>query len=235
MEARRTPLLIGAGAAVVAVVAAVILVRGSSSAVGAPPDAGEHMLTTAPSAQASNASSEPVASVSASAEPATVASATASARTAASTAPHAVGGARSGSGPETVAAAEGADAGNVPAEAGASRPRVVRIDESNDGKTIELAPGQELVATLDANPTTGFDWAVIKAPTALGSPEMGYVSGGSAPGSPGKRHLTWTLKSALPAGDSTVELGYARSFEKGVAPFKTYRFKVRGPSASAQR
>lgn len=228
MEARRTPLLIGAGAAVVAIVAAVILIRRSSSAIGAAPDAGGPLLTSAPSAAAS---AEPVASASASAEPRTVASVAASQ----STATHAVGGPRSGSGPETVAMGEGADAGTVPADAGASRPRVVRIDETNDGKTIELAPGQELVATLDANPTTGFDWAVIKAPASLGSPEMGYASSGSAPGSPGKRHLTWTLKSALPAGDSTVELGYARSFEKGVAPFKTYRFKVRGPSASAQR
>ena len=228
MEARRTPLLIGAGAAVVAIGAAVIIVRGSPSAIGAAPDAGGRLLTSAPSA---DASAEPVASASTSAEPPTVASVAASA----STAPHAVGGPRSGSRPETVAVVAGADAGTVPAEADASRPRVVRIDESNDGKTIELAPGQELLATLDANPTTGFDWAVMKAPAALGSPEMGYVSSGSAPGSPGKRHLTWTLKSALPAGDSTVELGYARSFEKGVAPFKTYRFKVRGASASAQR
>jgi len=116
-----------------------------------------------------------------------------------------------------------------------SRPRIVKIDESNDGKTIELAPGQQLLATLNANPTTGFDWAVIKAPAALGAPEMGYVSGGSEMGAPGKRHLTWTLKAALPAGEHAVELGYARSFEKGVAPFKTFRFKVRGASPSPPR
>jgi predicted secreted protein len=105
----------------------------------------------------------------------------------------------------------------------------VRIDESHEGKTVELAPGQKLLATLDANPTTGFDWAVIKAPAGLGSPEMGYVSSGNAPGAPGKRHLTWSLEKALPAGEHAVELAYARSFEKGVAPFKTYRFKVRSP------
>ena len=56
---------------------------------------------------------------------------------------------------------------------------------------------------------------------------MGYVAGGEQPGAPGKRRITWSLKSALPAGDQAVELGYARSFEKGVAPFKTFRFKVR--------
>jgi len=118
-----------------------------------------------------------------------------------------------------------ADAGA--ADGGATRSRVVRIDEASEGKTIELAPGQSLVAMLTANPSTGFDWAVIKAPAALGAPDMGYVAGGEQPGAPGKRRITWSLKSALPAGDQAVELGYARSFEKGVAPFKTFKFKVR--------
>lgn len=116
-----------------------------------------------------------------------------------------------------------ADAG----DAGAARARTVRIDEGSEGKSIELAPGQSLVLMLTANPTTGFDWAVMKAPPALGAPDMGFVAGGEQPGAPGKRRITWTLKSALPAGDQGVELGYARSFEKGVAPFKTFRFKVR--------
>ncbi len=111
----------------------------------------------------------------------------------------------------------------------------MRIDEASDGQTLELTPGQQLVATLDANPTTGFDWAVIKAPAALGTPEMGYVSGGSAPGSPGKRILSWTLESGLPTGAHAVELAYARGFEKGVAPFKTFRFRVRGPTPSPAR
>ena len=113
------------------------------------------------------------------------------------------------------------------AEAGAARARTVRIDEGSEGKTVELAPGQSLVLMLTANPTTGFDWAVMKAPAALGAPDLGFVGGGEQPGAPGKRRITWTLKSALPAGDQAVELGYARSFEKGVAPFKTFRFKVR--------
>jgi predicted secreted protein len=111
--------------------------------------------------------------------------------------------------------------------AGGAGRRVVKIDEGSEGKSIELAPGQTLVALLTANPTTGFDWAVIKAPAGLGAPEMGFVSGGELPGASGKRRIAWTLKSALPAGDQAVELGYARSFEKGVAPFKTFRFKVR--------
>ncbi|MDB5215075.1 MAG: hypothetical protein JWO86_3002 [Myxococcaceae bacterium] len=112
-------------------------------------------------------------------------------------------------------------------DAGTANAKAVRVDESGEGKTVELAPGQSLVVMLTANPTTGFDWAVMKAPAALGAPDMGFASGGDQPGAPGKRRIKWTLKSALPAGEQAVELGYARSFEKGVAPFKTFKFKVR--------
>jgi predicted secreted protein len=125
-----------------------------------------------------------------------------------------------------------ADAGSdatVAADAGTARARVVKIDESSAGKTLELAPGQTLVAMLVANPSTGYDWSVLKAPAALGAPDMGFVAGGEQPGAPGKRRIAWTLKSALPAGEHAVELGYARSFEKGVAPFKSFKFKVRAP------
>ena len=113
------------------------------------------------------------------------------------------------------------------ADAGVARARAVRIDEGSDGKTIELAPGQSLVVMLTANPSTGFDWAVLKAPPALGAPDLGFVAGGEQPGAPGKRRISWTVKSALPPGEHAVELGYARSFEKGVAPFKTFKLKVR--------
>jgi predicted secreted protein len=129
-------------------------------------------------------------------------------------------------------ASEGADAGGVDAGDGGgdsrtTKPRVGHLEEDSEGKTVELAQGMTLVVMLKANPSTGFDWAVMKAPAALGAPDMSYVAGGDQPGAPGKRRLAWTLKTPLPAGEQPVELGYARSFEKGVAPFKTFKFKVR--------
>ncbi|HSO38886.1 MAG TPA: protease inhibitor I42 family protein, partial [Labilithrix sp.] len=105
--------------------------------------------------------------------------------------------------------------------------KTVNLDESGDGKTVEVGKGAAIVLMLAASPTSGFDWAVTKAPAALGAPTMGFVAGGDQMGASGKRRIVWTLKDALPAGEHAVELGYARSFEKGVAPFKTFRFKVR--------
>jgi predicted secreted protein len=113
-------------------------------------------------------------------------------------------------------------------DAGAKKPGRLSLDESSDGKTFDVAPGQTIVVMLSASPTSGFDWAVIKAPPALGAPDLGFVSGGDAMGAVGKRRLTFTVKTALPAGEHAVELGYRRSFEQGVPPFKTFKFKVRG-------
>ena len=116
------------------------------------------------------------------------------------------------------------DAGH---EGGAAKPGPLNLDEGAAGKTVDVAVGQSIVLLLGASPTSGFDWAVMKAPAALGAPAMGFIEGGTSPGAPGKRRLTWTCKSALPAGEHVVQLGYARSFEPGVAPFKTFQFKVR--------
>lgn len=110
---------------------------------------------------------------------------------------------------------------------GGARGKVVDVDEGSAGKTIELAAGQSLVVSLAATPSTGFDWDVVKAPPALAAPEMGFVKGGEQPGAAGKRRLTFAVKSALPAGEHELVLGYARSFEKGVAPFKTFKLKLR--------
>ncbi len=117
----------------------------------------------------------------------------------------------------------------MPAEGGVKEARTVSLDDGSDGKTIELAKGQSVVVMLTANPSSGFDWAVLKAPAALGAPALGFVSGGDQMGASGKRRIAWTLKDALPPGEQVVELAYRRSFEQGVAPFKTFRFKVRGP------
>jgi predicted secreted protein len=118
---------------------------------------------------------------------------------------------------------EGADAGLT--DAGASQ--IITLDESSDGKTIDVARGQTLVLMLAANPTTGFDWTVVKAPPGLGEPVMGYISGGDALGAPGKRRISFKVVTALPAtGEQPLELAYKRSFEK-VAALKTFRVKLR--------
>lgn len=104
------------------------------------------------------------------------------------------------------------------------------VTEADADKTIDLAKGQTLTVLLGANPTSGFDWSVIKSPKALGTPDVSFDKGGTAAGvmgAGGKRKLVFTPKDTLPPGEHSVELGYARSFEKDKPPFKTFKFKVR--------
>ncbi|MDB4940655.1 MAG: hypothetical protein JWP97_189 [Labilithrix sp.] len=104
----------------------------------------------------------------------------------------------------------------------------VTLGDGDSGKTVDLAPGQSLVLLLAATPTSGFDWSVIEAPAALGAPTLDFVAAaGGAMGAAGKRKIVFTVAGALAPGEHTVKLGYARSFEKGVAPFKTFVFRVR--------
>lgn len=110
---------------------------------------------------------------------------------------------------------------------GTAEAKAVSLDDGAEGKTVDVAKGATVTLLLAATPSSGFDWAVLKAPAALGAPTLGFVAGGGEMGAAGKRRIVWTVKDALPAGEHAVELGYARSFEKGVAPFKTFRFKVR--------
>jgi predicted secreted protein len=102
----------------------------------------------------------------------------------------------------------------------------VFVDQAKADTTVSLGSGQKLVVVLRSNPTTGFDWSVVKAPPALGKPEMGSIPGAGVGGG-GHRKLTFTPKEPLPAGEHTVELAYARPFEDAQAPLKTFRFKVK--------
>lgn len=100
------------------------------------------------------------------------------------------------------------------------------VTEADADKTIELAKGQTLTIVLAGNPTSGFDWSVLKSPKALGTADVSFQKG-EGMGVAGKKKLVFTLKDALPPGEHSVELGYARSFEKDKPPFKTFKFKVK--------
>ncbi len=161
---------------------------------------------------ASAASSTPSASASASAS-----SSAASADDAAAPPPSEAGAA-------TAAAADASappDTNKTPASG------ALTIDESAAGKTIDVAKGQKLTVALKWKPSSGYDWSVTKSPAALGAPEAAVVSAGDVPGAYGQRRFTFTVKDALPAGEHAVEFGYARDFEKGKPPAKTFAFKVR--------
>ena len=93
---------------------------------------------------------------------------------------------------------------------------------SDNGKTIQAHVGDEITIALDANPSTGYGWAVEKGEgTLLTLKQSNFSASSSAIGSGGTQTLTFVAKSA---GTVYLQLKYWRSFvgEKSI----TRRFAV---------
>ena len=80
---------------------------------------------------------------------------------------------------------------------------------------VTLAVGQDLLVTLDSNPTTGYDWQVDTAPDAavLTVGERVYVPTPVDPGISGSGGATTTRFTAIAAGTTSIVLRYKRSWE----------------------
>ena len=92
----------------------------------------------------------------------------------------------------------------------------VKLDEQDNGRTVEVNRGDKITITLEGNPTTGYSWefgefdpAVVEA---VG--EADYKSDSKMLGSGGV--YTFTLKAVAP-GTAAVTLIYHRSWEDAEA------------------
>jgi inhibitor of cysteine peptidase len=93
---------------------------------------------------------------------------------------------------------------------------------------IAAKAGQEFVIQLDSNPTTGFEWGLTKNLDTAVVKKVGsqYVPNKVAKGVVGSGGVEkWTFQGVA-KGTTTIEMGYARPFEKGVPPTETVTFDV---------
>jgi inhibitor of cysteine peptidase len=105
----------------------------------------------------------------------------------------------------------------------------VLVTIADQGKTIELKPGQTMQVVLDANRTTGFSWTVEKVDAALltlvGQPV--YAIAEPKPGMVGVGGTeTWHLLAVAP-GEQRIQFFYRRPFEPDVPPARTFALIVR--------
>ena len=103
-----------------------------------------------------------------------------------------------------------------------SPPEQLPIAASDNGTKVTAFAGQELVITLDGNPTTGFTWeAKDLDPTMfLQVGETQFTSANpKLVGSGGTQTLTIRI---LKTGTATLTLVYHRPSETGVAPADTF-------------
>ena len=101
-----------------------------------------------------------------------------------------------------------------------------KIIEKDNGNLVELTVGNTLVVELPGNPTTGYMWEVGSVNASVlkqAENAATFKSDTDLTGSPGKVALHF--KAAGP-GKTTLKLVYRRSWEKNVAPIKTYQADV---------
>lgn len=112
----------------------------------------------------------------------------------------------------------------------------IRYTADDDGKTVTVSAGKNIVVQLEGNITTGFSWELksLKGQSLTQIGKIKYVSN-EAPkrfvGGPGRFYASFKTASA---GTSTIELVYIRPWEKK-APEKTFTLTVKVEEAAASQ
>mgnify|MGYP001612604982 FL=1 len=93
-------------------------------------------------------------------------------------------------------------------------------------EAIEVEAGARFSLTLDANPTTGYQWRLVQ-PADEGVVKLaGTQYTPRTPGLPGGGGAqVWTFQAVAP-GTTTIQLEYVRPWEGGVAPARVLQRPV---------
>ncbi len=102
-----------------------------------------------------------------------------------------------------------------PPPATPSPPPAMTVDRAASGSTVTLAPGQQLVVTLETNPSTGFSWVSGVAPdpsvlAQLGEP--GYTPSAES-GRIGVGGIATLTYVAVAVGETGFSLLYQQPWE----------------------
>ena len=120
-------------------------------------------------------------------------------------------------------------AGCKPAAGGGDKPEVL-VEKDANGTTVTLDVDQVLAIKLESNPTTGYGWHVMDVDESIlqaeGGPEMIEPEQKATPvlGAGGWQVIRYRAKAA---GETTITLGYSRSFEPDVPPIETFTLTVK--------
>jgi inhibitor of cysteine peptidase len=102
------------------------------------------------------------------------------------------------------------------------------VTAARSGGTVTLAQGDTLVVALDTQPSTGYRWQVLdpRSPAIVQIGTSDYLPAQVAEGTVGAPGDAVFRFEGRDAGQASLELGYSRPFEKGVAPARTVHYDV---------
>jgi inhibitor of cysteine peptidase len=92
-----------------------------------------------------------------------------------------------------------------------------------NGTQVQLLVGQSLKVSLDANPTTGYQWSVVTAGTLEVASKSYVAAKTDRVGSGGTEVIVFTAPSA---GTQHLALGYSQPFDATVPAAKTFTLTV---------
>ena len=101
---------------------------------------------------------------------------------------------------------------------------MLQVDESSNGKQIDLPVGETLEVSLSENKTTGFQWVFEKSAKELLSLVKEEVEPGEKIGEPGIHR--WLFR-AEQAGSERIQLFYRRPWEEKEKPQRTFVLNIR--------
>lgn len=106
---------------------------------------------------------------------------------------------------------------------------VMHIDISQNGSTIHLQPGQELLVSLETNPTTGYSWMVLdpgddQVITQHGEADYEPLSSDQSIDGAGGTVTYHFLAGS--AGSTTLQLGYGRAWETNEPPVQIFEIYI---------
>ena len=110
-----------------------------------------------------------------------------------------------------------------PADPGSSR---IALTEKDNGRQLRLTRGDMLTVELKSNPTTGFRWQTADANNngVLKAEKDEFVAPDTTRcGAPGLQRLSFT---PITAGETVLRLVYARPWEKGAPPARSFHVTV---------
>ena len=106
-------------------------------------------------------------------------------------------------------------------------PAPVIVTEKDDGTTVTIAHGGLLIIRLNAIPGTGYGWQVVQDASPqlepVGKKQLKPAINGDKDGGPEEEIFQFR---AVTQGSNELVLHYRRSWERQVAPNKTYRLRI---------
>jgi predicted secreted protein len=103
------------------------------------------------------------------------------------------------------------------------------LTEADNGRTINVPEGQNVVVKLSSNPSTGYEWSVASTDRTFGYPyyKKFLPDQSGAVGSGGVQRMTWKTKGGISmVGRHEVKLEYKRPWETNGAAARTFKFVV---------